>query len=290
MEQSRQSTEPAALRTKSLDEARQELKQFAEANPHKCAGRRSAIAVGARCRCRAARSWWRKTAQLPKEPTYDAQRKTLGREARVMFAEARDTFQRAEAIYSAELEKLPPTSSSEAQGDTGSKRQEYRGRVAQLRFLAAQTQFEEAQSYPPEADEFRKLNESAAQELSTSTTNSLGRCWSGCMRGFTKADVIRRLVRVSIGFGLLRRNYRQGQRAAAVSQTDCRARFNRKAEVLIAQKKYDEAINACRACLKDAHKDEATQPEWLGVRYHSGGGADRRKAKHCRPIRPNSAG
>ena len=33
--------------------------------------------------------------------------------------------------------------------------------------MAAQTRFEEARSYPPAADEFRKLNETAAQELST---------------------------------------------------------------------------------------------------------------------------
>ena len=49
--------------------------------------------------------------QLPKDAAYDAQRKSFGHDARVMFAEARDTFGRAEAIYSAELDKLPPTTS-----------------------------------------------------------------------------------------------------------------------------------------------------------------------------------
>ena len=82
-----------------------------------------------------------------------------------MFAEARDLFEQAESIYSTELEKLPPTA-SDTNGDAGNTRQEYRARVAQLRFLAAQTQFEAAQTYSPDADEFHELNESAAQELS----------------------------------------------------------------------------------------------------------------------------
>ena len=86
--------------------------------------------------------------------------------SRVLFTDAHDTFARAEGIYSAELEKLPPAAEREGHNEAGSKRQEYRARVAQLRFLAAQTQFESAQSYPPDADEFKKINETAAQDLS----------------------------------------------------------------------------------------------------------------------------
>ena len=43
--------------------------------------------------------------------------------------------------------------------------------------------------------------------------------------------------------------------------------MHRKAEVLIAQEKYDAAIEACNACLKDAHADEEKQPEWIAVRF-----------------------
>src|SRR4029078_13442209 len=43
--------------------------------------------------------------------------------------------------------------------------------------------------------------------------------------------------------------------------------IHRKAEVLVAQKNYDAAIAAGRNCVKDAHKDEVAQPEWIGVRF-----------------------
>jgi tetratricopeptide (TPR) repeat protein len=262
--QSRQSPDPT-LRNKLLDEARQELEQFAASNPHNVQGAEAQLQLGTVQMSRG-QELVAQIAQLPKNAAYDAQRKTVGREARVMFAEARDTFKRAEEIYSVELERLPPTLSSEAHGDTGSKRQEYRGRVAQLQFLRAQTQFEEAQSYPPEADEFRKLNETAAQELSAvydefSRTLLVGlyarlyegRCYQavgeyqlalGCYEELIGKDNVlppfRKLIADAIGH---------------------------KAEVFIAQEQYDAAITACRACLKDAHKDEATQPEWLGVRF-----------------------
>src|SRR5436190_86193 len=165
IEQSRQSPDPAT-RTKLLDEARQELERFAESNPHSIEGAEAQLQL-ATVQMTRGQELVGQALLLPKDAAYDAQRKTIGHDARIMFAEARDTFGRAEAIYSAELEKLPPTTSAEARSDTGSKRQEYRSRVAQVRFLTAQTRFEEARSYPPAADEFRKLNETAAQDLST---------------------------------------------------------------------------------------------------------------------------
>src|SRR5690242_2017493 len=164
IEQSRQSPDPAT-RNRLLDDARQELERFAELNPHSIDGAEAQVQL-ANVQMARGQEAVAQISQLPKGTVYDTQRKSLGHDARLMFAEARDTFGRAEAIYSVELEKLPPTTSAEAQADTGSKRQEYRSRVAQVRFLAAQTRFEEARSYPPTADEFRKLNETAAQDLS----------------------------------------------------------------------------------------------------------------------------
>jgi tetratricopeptide (TPR) repeat protein len=203
---------------------------------------------------------------LPKDAAYDAQRKTIGRDARIMFAEARDTFGRAEAIYSTELEKLPPTTSAEARSDTGSKRQEYRSRVAQVRFLTAQTRFEEARSYPPAADEFRKLNETAAQDLSTiydefARTMLVGlyaRLYEGrCYQAIGKLQEALGCFEEIIGKDNVLPPFRKLIASA----------IHRKAEVLVAQQKFDAAIEACRICVKDAHKDEVAQPEWVGVRF-----------------------
>ncbi|HEX5471987.1 MAG TPA: hypothetical protein VFW73_08875 [Lacipirellulaceae bacterium] len=264
IKQSRQTPDPIQ-RDRFLDEARQELEQFAASNPHNVQGAEAQLQLGTVQMSRG-QELVEHIAQLPKAATYDRQQKGLGREARVMFADARDTFKRAEDIYSDELKKLPPTLSSEAHSDTGSKRQEYRGRVAQLQFLRAQTQFEEARSYPPEADEFRKLNASAAQDLSnvydefarTLLVGLYARLYEGkCYQALGEYQLALGCYEELIGKDNVLPPFRK-LIAGAIQQ---------KAEVLTAQKKYDEAIQVCRACLKDAHKGEATQPEWLGVRY-----------------------
>src|SRR4051812_6219936 len=252
IEQSRQSPDPA-VRTKLLDEARQELERFAELNPHSIDGAEAQLQL-ATVQMTRGQEFVAQSHQLPKETAYDAQRKSFGHDARLMFAEARETFGRAEAIFSAELDKLPPTTSAEARSDTGSKRQEYRSRVAQLRFLAAQTRFEEAQSYPPAADEFRKLNETAAQELSTiydefARTMLVGlyaRLYEGrCYQAIGKFQEALGCFEEIIGKDNVLPPFRKLIASA----------IHRKAEVLNAEKKYDAAIEACRNCVKDAHRD-----------------------------------
>jgi hypothetical protein len=265
IEQSRKSADPAA-RDRLLDEARKALEKFAEANPHNVQGAEAQLQL-ATVQMSHGQEVLAQILKLPKESVYDAQRRTLGQQARLLFAEARETYGRAETIYSAELEKLPPATSTDARDDSGSKRQEYRARVAQLRYLAAESQFEAARSYPPEADEFRQLNKTAAEELAIiyeefARTNSLiglyarlteGRCYAalgsyqqalGCFEDILgQPNVVPQFRKLIAG---------------AVQH---------KAEVLSAQEKYDAAIDACRASLKDVRKDEEKQSEWIGVRF-----------------------
>jgi tetratricopeptide (TPR) repeat protein len=208
-----------------------------------------------------------KLAQLPVEPEYDAQRRTLGREARDMFAEARGMFQQAETNYSDELEKLPPASSEDGEG-TGNRRQEYRGRVAQLRYLAAQTQFESARTYPADADEFKKLNESAAAELS-SVFEEFGRSansYIGLFARLAEGRCYQALGRFQEALGCYN-EILSGNNVLPPFRKLVATAVHRKAEVLIAQEKYDEALQICNACLRDAKDDEEKQAEWLGVRF-----------------------
>jgi len=163
IEQSRQSPDPAT-RAKLLDEARQELERFAESNRTASKGPKH------NCSCHSADDPGQESVaqalQLPKVAAYEAQRKSLGHDARIMFAEARDTFgvqRRSTAPSWRSCHRRPAR-----------KRGRYRQQAAgvpvargQVRFLTAQSRFDEARSYPPAADEFRKLNETAAQDLST---------------------------------------------------------------------------------------------------------------------------
>src|SRR4051812_39120181 len=98
IEQSRQSPDPT-VRAKLLDEARQELERFADSNPHSVDGAEAQLQL-ATVQMTRGQELVAQAIQVPTGAAYDAQRKSFGHDARVMFAEARDTFGRAEAIYS----------------------------------------------------------------------------------------------------------------------------------------------------------------------------------------------
>jgi cellulose synthase operon protein C len=265
IEQSRQSAD-ATARNRLLDEARKELQHFAEANPHSVEGAEAEMQL-ALVQMSLGQEQVTQIGQLPKEKAYDARRKTLGREARKMLAEARDTFARAEQIYSSELEKLPPTTNTDPHNKTATQRQEYRARSAQIRFMLAQIQFDEAQSYPPDAEEFQKLNETAAQELS-SIYEEFARSipYVGLSARLFEGRCYQALGKYTEALGSFDEVINSENSVALFRKLTASA-IQRKAEVLMAQGKLDAALIAIRSCLKDTHRDEVTQPEWLGVRF-----------------------
>lgn len=264
VEQSRRAAD-ATARNKLLDEARAELEKFAAENPNAAQSGEASLQL-ATVEMSRGQEAMAQAAQLPKENAYDTKRRELGQEARQHFAAARETYQQAEAAFSKELEKLPPTTSTEARDDTGSRRQELRGRVAQSRFLAAQMQFESAQSYDPKADEFRKFNEDAAQELAN-VYDEFGRTMLvGLYARLYEGRCYQAVGNFQLALGcydeiLGKSNPLPPFRKLAM------AALHRKAETLISQGKLDAAIDACRAGLKDAQKDEEKQVEWLAVRF-----------------------
>jgi hypothetical protein len=262
IEQSRQSADPAA-RGRLLDQARAELEQFAQGNPDSVDGAQAQMQLGL-MQWERGQQLMADAKKLPTEQAYDAERLAKARDARREYDGARAMFEQAAGTFGSELEKLPPTSSSDAESDDGTKRQEYRFRVAQLRYLAALMGFETAQTFPPDDEEYRPRHEAAAKELASvhdefasiigfHTRLYEGRCYQaigehqmalGCYDEVLKAPNVvpefRRLI------------------ASAVDQ---------RAAVVVAQEKVDLAINECQACLKSAEPEEAKQREWLGVRF-----------------------
>lgn len=263
IEQSRQSTDPK-IRTRLLDDARSDLEKYAEANPQSVEGAEAQLQL-ATVQMARGQELIAQAAQLPKAKSYDPQRKDLGRDARLRFAEARDTFQRAEGTFSKELEKQPPAADPDAPEETGGKRQELRSRVAQLRFLAAQTQFESALTYPPEADEFRKLNESAAEELSA-VYDEFGRLLVGLYARLYEGRCYQAVGNYQLALGCYDEILDKVKTLPALRKLVA-ATLRRKVEVLTAQSKYDEAIEACNVFLADTHNDELKQPEWTALRF-----------------------
>jgi cellulose synthase operon protein C len=265
VEQSRLATDPA-LRARLLDEARSELENFTQANPENVLSAEAQLQL-ASVQMAEGQQLISQLSQLPSEAAYDAQRKTLERDARTLFATARETFNEAEATYSAELEKLPPTD-TDPKGDAANRRQEYRGRVAQLRYLAAQTQFEAARTYPPEADEFRELNKTAADELSA-IYEEFGRSnnsFVGLYARLAEGRCYQALGDYAIALGCYEDILAQPNVLTPFRKLIASA-LQRKAEILTIQKKFDAAIELADACLRDATAEEQKEPEWIAVQF-----------------------
>jgi tetratricopeptide (TPR) repeat protein len=265
VEQSRLATDPA-LRARLLDEARSELENFTQANPESVLSAEAQLQL-ASVQMAEGQQLISQLSQLPSEAAYDAQRKTLEGDARTLFATARETFNEAAATYSAELEKLPPTD-ADPKGDAANRRQEYRGRVAQLRYLAAQTQFEAARTHPPEADEFRELNKTAADELSA-IYEEFGRSnnsFVGLYARLAEGRCYQALGDYAIALGCYEDILAQPNVLTPFRKLIASA-LQRKSEILTIQKKYDAAIELADACLRDATAEEHKEPEWIAVQF-----------------------
>ena len=264
IEQSRTAADPAT-RARLLDDARRELEGFAQANPDNVRSAEAQLQL-ASVELAQGQQLVAQASQLPKEAAYDAQRMSLGREARLRFTAARETFARAEAIYSTELGKLPPTQRSETSGSEASQRQEYRARVAQLRFLIAQTQFETAQSYRPSDDEYRQLHDAAAKELASVYDEFARTFIVGLYARLYEGRCYLATGAYPLALGCFEDILGQPNVLPPFRKLIASA-VHRKSEALIAQEKYGAAIDNAKACLRDATAAEEKLPEWLAVRF-----------------------
>ena len=269
LEQSRQSVDPE-VRNRLLDQARGEFEQFAQAHPANVQGADAQLQLGL-MQVERGQQLVAQAEKLPPDSLYNTERRKLSQEARGHFAAARETFGIAQGIYAAELDKLPPTATSEATDDSGegNSRQEYRSRVAQLRFLAAQTEFETAQSYTAGDEQFRTLHEAAAKELAA-LYDEFARSSSsliGLYARLYEGRCYQALGQFPMALGCYEDILEDAPNVLPPFRKLIAAAAHRKAEVLIAQNKEGEAASICRLCLKDAGPDELKMPEWLAVRY-----------------------
>ncbi len=264
VEQSRQAADPDA-RSRLLDQARTELQQFAEANPDNVTGAEAQMQLGTVLLERGQQQLAQANS-LPQEAAYDSQRRDHNRQAQRLLADARAMFQSAEATYSTELGKLPPPS-TDPNAKPDNRRQDYRARVAQLLFLAAQSQFEAARSFAPGSADFKKLNESAAKELSA-VYEEYARVLPlpGLYARLYEGRCYQALGSYQLALGSFE-DIRSQPNVLPPLRKLIAAAYRFRAECLLAQDKADAAIEDCRACLANAKPDEEKQPEWLAVRY-----------------------
>jgi tetratricopeptide (TPR) repeat protein len=264
IEQSRRTADPD-VRSRLLEQARNELQEFSKANPDNVTGAEAQLQLGTVLLERGQQQIAQSNS-LPQDSAYDSQRRDLKRDAEQFFIDARTTFQNAEGTFSAELDKLPPASTDE-KAKPDNRRQECRARVAQLLFLAAQAQFEAAATHPTASSDFKKLHEAAAKELSA-VFEEYARVLPlpGLYARLYEGRCYLALGNYQLALGCFEDIRSQPSILAPLRKLIASA-YRYRAECLLEQDKIDTAIEDCRACLASAKPDEEKLPEWLAVRY-----------------------
>ncbi|MGD9635834.1 MAG: hypothetical protein AB7G28_21465 [Pirellulales bacterium] len=205
------------------------------------------------------------SGQIPDEPTYAEQRDKLRKQARGLIGDAEPKFHQAEEFYVAALDGIPKSLDPKTQSDLVTKRQEYRGRLAQVRVLAGQAEFEAASTYPPDSDEFMKRNAAAAEKLARLHEEYSkrvvgiyaqlyeGRCYQAVGDYQRALGTYEAIVSLSNVHPALRKIIA----SAYAYQSQC----------LVAQGKPDAAIGNLSTWLNGAEKGEAETAEWLFARF-----------------------
>lgn len=263
IEISRRTVDPEA-RSRLLDQARAELVQFADANPDSVLAAEANVQL-ANVLVERARQSIARAEQLPDGVIYDADRRQHYEQARNLLDDARELFQQAEETYSAELKTLSDELGVAEQDGPPDQRREYRGRLAQVRVLAAQTQFDKAQTYPEDSPSFRRLNEAAAKELGA-LYESYSRWLVGLYAHLYEGRCYQALGDCQRALGC----YQQ-----LIAQPSVHPDFRRliasayryQAECFLRRDEYDAAIASCTAWLGDAQAAEVGRPEWLAIRF-----------------------
>lgn len=260
---SRETVDPDA-RSKLLGEARAELNRFAAENPQSISAAEANVQL-ASVLVEQAKQRMARAEQLPGDAALDGERERYHAQARGLLDEARELFRQAEESYSAELKRLSDKLGVAEDDSPPDQRQEYRGRLAQVRVLAAQTQFDKAQTYPADSASFRRLNEQTAEEL-----GALYEAYSRWLVGLY-AHLYEGRCYQALG------DYQQalGCYEQLISQQSVLPEFRKlislayryQAECFLDQGQYSAAIESCSAWLKDARATEAERPEWQAVRF-----------------------
>jgi tetratricopeptide (TPR) repeat protein len=260
----RQTVDPDQ-RADLLDRARAELEQYSANNSDNGSGAEALMEL-ANVLVDQAKQGMAEARQLPEGAAYEDQREAQHVAARRWLEQAEPMYRRAETFYSRALDEIPQTLDPKTQSDLITRRQEYRGRLAQASVLAAQAQFETAATYPPDSVKFRQLNERAAKELS-----ELFDKYSRWLVGFFARLYEGRCYQALDDYQRALGCYEE-----LIGQPSMHPEFRKliasahgyKAECLLAQGNVDAAIASSTTWLNGARDDEQPSPEWLMVRFH----------------------
>jgi hypothetical protein len=261
---SRRAADPE-LRTRRLTEAREELTRFAQANPANVEGAEAQIQLGG-VLIELGRHNAAAAAALPPGAAFDAQRQSYRDKARGWFTDAGGLFRGVASMFAAALDKAPPANESTEPADQGNPRSQLRARLAQAEYLAVNAKYETAQCYGADSAEYRQLHESAAREFAAHCDKySSASIWAYYAR-LDEGRCYQALEQYPLAIGCYQEIISRSAALAAFRPLIARAHAY-EAECLIAQLKFDAAIQACQEWLGQSVDAEQRQPEWLAVRF-----------------------
>jgi hypothetical protein len=260
---SRKSADPA-IRSSNLNEARSLLERYAAENPESVEAGEAQIQLGG-ILLELGKQANGQIVALPAGSAYDTQREKLRGDARANFDDAAALFQRVAAGYEAKLaDDRTAGDDSDANPDRG--RRELRARLAQAQYLAANVKLELAQTQPAGSAAFRQAHESAAKELAAIADQySSTQIW-GFYARLDEGRCYQALAQFPLALGCFREVISRPSVLPLMRSLIARA-YAYQSECLIAQSKFDEAIENSRNWLGAAKDAEDRQPEWLAVRF-----------------------
>lgn len=261
---SRRAADPD-LRSRRLAEARAELTRFAGANPASVEGAEAQIQLGG-VLIELGRQNIAAAGALPAGAPYDAQRKTLRDKARGSFSDAGALFRSVSETFTAALNQAPTANEPAEGADQSSPRSQLRARLAQAEYLAANVKFETAQCYAPDSAQYRQLHESAARDFAAICDKYSSASIWGYYARLDEGRSYQALGQFPLAIGCYQEIISRSAALAAFRPLISRAHAY-EAECLVAQQKFDAAIEFCQEWLSQAADGEQKQPEWLAVRF-----------------------
>ncbi len=251
-------------RAQLLDQAQAALDQFAKANQDTVEGAEARSQL-ANVLVERGKQNLARAEKLPEGASSKSEREKLRLQSRSWLEDAHGKFQEIEAYYSGELKKFPKTLDPRKERDKIAQRQDYRGRLAQSRILAAQTQYEKAKTYGAKEPEFLKLNQEASGKLGK-LFNKYSRWLVGFYALLYEGRCHQAIGEYQMAIGCYEDILIQPDTHPAFRQLITKATRYR-AECYLAQDQYEPVIVQADAWLKKARGSEEKRPEWLAVRF-----------------------
>jgi hypothetical protein len=250
----------STTRLRIVEQARSQLKQFADANGQTAEGANAYLELGLLERENGLLAVM-KSKDLP---AGSSDRAALWNTARDDFDAARSTLEKAEEAYTYVLGQMPK-SIPQSEKALYARRLDLRSRLSQARLFAARLLHDKASAYVKGAKDAVSLEEQAIAELQD-LSDKYGTFTVGFQAQLFQGESYLALGKVKEAIGSFEYVIAPGEGAPELREL-VTAAHSFQAEAYNAEKNYDTVLGKNALWLNKARGDEAQSPAWLRLRY-----------------------